>query len=333
MNMQRLLPLVMTLVFGAQLFAQNPNVGTAGAQFLQIPVGARETAMGGAVIANVRDASAMFWNPAGITHVGSNSLFFAYTSWWATISISSAAYALSIPEIGTIGLFGTVLTMEPMEVTTELEPEGNGQTFDARDLMLGVGFARKLTEDFSVGLSVKYVRQDIWNEASSGIAFDVGTQFRLGWKDLTLAMSMTNFGGDMRYEGEDLRVKVDQSSAISNNRLSPADLATDDYPLPLHFQVGLSLTVVEIENVSWLVAVDVTHPNDNNERVNLGTEITLVEYVQLRAGYRIAYDIESATFGAGLRVPLGSARVRFDYAYALYDLLPDIHRIAVGLDF
>jgi hypothetical protein len=333
MNTRTLLLLITSVVVGTRLCAQNPNVGTAGAQFLQIPVGAREAAMGGAVIANVRDASAMFWNPAGITHVGTHSLFFAYTSWWATISISNAAYALSIPEVGTIGIFGTILSMDPMDVTTEMEPEGNGQTFDARDLMLGIGYARKLTEDFSVGLSVKYVRQEIWKEASSGIAFDVGTQFRLGWKDLTLAMSMANFGGDMRFEGEDLRVNVDQSSGVSNNRLSPANLATDDYPLPLHFQVGLSLTAVEMENFSWLVAVDVTHPNDNKERVNLGTEITLVEYLQLRGGYRIAYDIESATFGAGLRVPLGDARLRFDYAYALYDLLPDIHRISVGLDF
>jgi len=46
---------------------QNPNLGTAGAQFLQIPVGAQAVAMGGAYVAQARGPLALYWNPAGIT--------------------------------------------------------------------------------------------------------------------------------------------------------------------------------------------------------------------------------------------------------------------------
>ena len=61
-----------------------------------------------------------------------------------------------------------------------------------------------LTDRFNVGLTVKYIYQRIWNETATGIAFDVGTQYRLDFQNLTIAMCMTNFGADMNYDGPDL---------------------------------------------------------------------------------------------------------------------------------
>ena len=321
------------LLAGHPAFAANPNVGTAGAQFLQIPVGARAAAMGGAVVGHIRDASALYWNPAGIVNIPSGSLFAGYTQWWATVGLSHAALAYSVEDIGSFGIVATVLAMDPMDVTTELQPEGTGETFDARDLMIGVSFARRLTEDFSVGVTAKYVYQQIWRESASGIAFDVGTQYRIGVGDLTLAMAMTNFGGDLQMEGQDLEIRYDASSGVPNNRLSPALLESEAFPLPLHFQVGLSMTVVDLDNVGLLLAVDVTHPNDTRERVNVGGELRLLQYLFLRGGYRINYDLDSGTMGAGLRVPLGDLRVNVDYAYAIHDLLPNIHRFSLAVDF
>jgi hypothetical protein len=51
------------------LFAQNPNLGASGAQFLQIPIGPRSEAMGNAIVGITEDASSVFWNPAGIARV------------------------------------------------------------------------------------------------------------------------------------------------------------------------------------------------------------------------------------------------------------------------
>jgi hypothetical protein len=313
--------------------AENPNIGTAGAQFLQIPVGARATAMGGAVVGHINDATSLFWNPAGIVGVPSGSLFAGYTSWWASVNLSHAAFVYSIQDVGSFGVSATMLGMDPMSVTTELAPEGTGESFDAGDLMVGLSYARRLTEDFSVGVTAKYVYQSIWRESASGIAFDVGTQYRIGVGDLTLAMAMTNFGADMQMDGQDLEIKYDGSSDLPNNRLSPGRLESEEYPLPLHFQVGLSMTVIDLEEVGVLLAVDVTHPNDTRERVNLGTEVRILQNFFLRGGYRINYDIESGTMGAGVRVPVGDLRVNFDYAYAIYDMLPSIHRISLGVDF
>jgi len=317
--------------FGA--FAQNPNLGTSGAQFLKIPVGARASAMGGAFIANANDASSLFWNPAGIVNVASNDLSFSHTSLWATVSLDHASFVHSIEDLGSFGVSVTVLSMGSMEMTTEEQPEGTGEFFDAQDLMIGASFARKLTNDFGVGITAKYVEERIWNEKASGIAFDVGTQYRIGFRDLTLGMSMMNFGGDMNYGGRDLSVKYDQNSQLSYNRLAPADLTTDDYPLPLHFEVGISMTAITTDQLSMLVAVDVTHPNDNDEHLNLGSEVKIFDRLFLRGGYRFGYDTERATFGVGIDAPLGDGKIAFDYAYAVYNLLPNINRFSVGIAF
>ncbi len=320
-------------LFVAPAGAQNPNLGTSGAQFLKIPVGARATAMGGAVIANASDATALFWNPAGITGVRANDLSISHTSLWATIALSHAAFVHTFEDIGSFGASVSVLTMDDMDVTTELQPEGTGETFGAQDLMIGATFARKLTEDFSVGLTVKYVEQRIWHESASGVAFDVGTQYRIGFRDLTLAMSVMHFGGDLAYGGADLNVKYDPNSQIPYNRLTPSALTTEGFPLPLHFQVGLSMTALTTDEIKVLVATDVTHPNDNKEHVNVGGEVNVLDALFLRGGYRFGYDTERTTLGAGVRAPLGTASFSFDYAYAVYAMLPDIHRFSVGLTF
>lgn len=317
----------------ATVRAQNPNLGTSGAQFLKIPVGARAAAMGGAFTGAAGDASALFWNPAGIVQLRGGEVFAAHTPWWASTRLSNAAAAYTIEGVGSFGLSLSLLTMDKMDVTTELSPEGTGESFDAQDLMIGLSFARRLTEDFSVGVTAKYVSQRIWNETASGIAFDVGTQYRVGFRDLTLAMSMTNFGPDMRYNGRDLAVKFNPSSLNAENRLIPAELSAEDFPLPLGFQVGISMTALEFDGVSLLLAVDATHPNDNKERINTGAELTVFERFFLRGGYRFGYDTERATMGAGVAVPVGTSVIRFDYGYATYDLLPNISRFSLSMSF
>ena len=203
------------------LHAQNPNLGTSGAQFLKIPVGARAAALGGAFTSSGDDASALFWNPAGIVGVKGGALTVSHEEWWAGSRLNHAAYVQSFGEIGSFGLSFTMMAMDKTEVTTEEDPEGTGQYFDAQDLMLGITYARKLTDDFSVGITAKYVHQRIWNESASGFAVDVGTQYHIGFSDLRLGMSVTNFGGDLTFEGRDLRVDYDVIPSTAPNACCP----------------------------------------------------------------------------------------------------------------
>lgn len=332
---RRCLPAIALLLLlpAAALFSQNANLGTAGAQFLKIPVGGRATGLGGAMVSNANDVEAVFWNPAGITGVKGGGVMFSHSAWWASIQLNHAAYVQSLEDIGSFAISMTVLSMDAMDVTTELEPEGTGQTFDAGDLMIGVSYARKLTEEFSVGVTAKIVQERIWNEKATGVAFDVGTQYRIGFRDLTIGMSMMNFGGNMQYDGLDLSVDYPVSQLNSTVRLAPAHLSPDEYPLPLHFQVGISMSPYVSDELSVLLAADVAHPNDNQENLNLGMELTIFKQLFIRGGYRMGYDTDRATLGAGVAAPIGDVNLTFDYAYSMYYLLPNVSRISFGLTF
>ncbi|HEX3072183.1 MAG TPA: hypothetical protein VHP30_01095, partial [Ignavibacteriales bacterium] len=85
--------------------------------------------------------------------------------------------------------------------------------------------------------------------------------------------------------------------------------------------------------VKTRAGIDAVHPNDNKERVNSGLEISFYDRLYLRGGYKYNYDDEDITAGAGVNIPFNSTIVRFDYAYGMYDLLPDSHRISLGVDF
>ena len=331
--MKKLLITLFIIIISSTGFGQNPNLGTAGAQFLQLPVGARSEAMGGAFVGLADDASAIFWNPAGIVKVNNIQAHFSYMNWFDLFDFNAASLVYNIDEWGTFGVSLISFTTGKMEITTEEDPNGTGQYFDAGDIALGVSYARYLTDRFNVGITVKYINQRIWNETASGFAFDIGTQYKLDFQNLTIAMCMTNFGADIKYDGSDLDFTYLKDDDYPLSRLVPSRLSTEEYPLPLNFQVGIAFDVLEYDFVKMRAAIDVTHPNDNKERAHFGTEFSFFDRLFARVGYKYNYDDEDFTFGAGANVPLGSTNVGFDYAYSLYDILPSVHRISVNLSF
>ncbi|MBU1099632.1 MAG: PorV/PorQ family protein [Bacteroidetes bacterium] len=331
--MKKFLPIIIGMLLTTCVFGQNPNLGASGAQFLEIPVGARATALGGAFVGLSDDITSVFWNPAGIGNIKNKAAHFSYMRYFEMFDLNAAAFAINFEDVGSIAVSVLVFSMDKMEVTNENNPNGTGRFFDAQDLAVGLTYAKNLTDRFTVGLTMKYVSQRIWNETASGVAFDVGTKYRLDFQNLTIAMRMSNFGPDLRFDGEDLNVTHDINSNIPLNRLTPARLMTDDYPLPLCFQVGIAIDLYNSTFLKIRSAIDAVHPNDNRERVNFGTEFTFFDRLFLRGGYKYNYDDEDFTFGAGVNLPVAGNVVFFDYAYSLYDILPSVHRISLGMTF
>ena len=72
---------------GAQIFEK---VGTLGGQSLKMGVGARANAMGDSYVAIADDASAVYWNPAGIARLSGQSITLNHTAWPADILFDQA---------------------------------------------------------------------------------------------------------------------------------------------------------------------------------------------------------------------------------------------------
>lgn len=331
--MKKILTAFIFILLSLNVLGQNPNLGTAGAQFLEIPAGAKAAALGGAYIGLSDDVSSVFWNPAGLSKLNRNAAEFSYMRWFDQFDYNSLAAAFKLEGIGMIGASLIIFSMDELEITTEFEPNGTGRFYDAQDIAFGLTFSRNLTDRFSTGVTVKYISQRIWNESATGIAFDIGTQYRLDFQNLTIAMRMGNFGPDLSFEGEDLEIIHDIDEKLPQNRLTSARLITETYPLPLTFQVGIGFDIYDSEFLSVRSGLDAVHPNDNSERILFGTEFGFYDRLFLRGGYKYNYDDEDFTFGAGANIPFASSLIFFDYAYSMYDILPGVHRVSVGMEF
>ena len=257
--------------------------GTTAAPFLTIGVGARGTALGGAFTATADDVTALYWNPAGLTQMRTAEAVTVHSDWFADVNHDFAGVALPLAG-GVVGASVTLMGVPEMIVRTELNQQGTGQTFDASDLAVGLSYGRQITDRFALGGTVKYVQQRIWNSTASGVAVDLGTQFRTDFLGgLTIGAQLSNFGSDLQLDGRDLRTFVDPAPGQEgNNGRIPADFALDEWSIPLDFKLGVVTRPIDTRMNRLTVAVDALHPSSDYESLNVGVEYGFRERFYLR---------------------------------------------------
>jgi hypothetical protein len=316
------------------------KVGTAAAQFLKIGVGARAVGMGETYVAMAQGASTLYWNPAGMVNIQSVTAGVSHSKWLGEISHDYFGLVVPLGDNDGFGLSATMLNTDEQEITTVEQPEGTGVYYRVRDLAIGLSYARALTDRFSVGLTAKYIQQDVYNESANTLAMDIGTYLQTGFHNLVIGMCVSNFGGTMQLEGRDLIILADINKGIGGEYNPDARLKTEPWPLPLNFRIGLAMDIlggpqslIPVEQHRFTMAVDWNHPNDNYERMNFGCEYAWNETFYARMGYKMNYDVSSLTFGAGVRVAIENQEVAFDYALVDYKDLGQVSRLSLELKF
>lgn len=340
MILQRLFLVCVIGMCLSKVFAQSgetTKVGTTAAQFLKIDVAPRAAALGGAFVAIANDASALYWNSAGISRLTQTEFIVSHTNWIVGLNYEFGGVVIPIEQVGTFGASITSLTTEDMDVRTVDQPEGTGEKFSYSDLAAGVSYARNLTDRFSIGFTAKYIRESIWHMSAATIAFDIGTLYKTSFNALTIGMSITNFGGTMKYEGSDAVVyyNVNAGKNGSNDKVV-TDIRTDEWSLPLAFRVGLAAEPISSEMHRLLLAVDALHANDNTESMNIGAEYTFNNMLLLRGGYKALFrrdSEEGLTLGGGIRYPLSTMNLKVDYSYSDFGRLNSVQRFSFGVEF
>ncbi len=313
------------------------QIGTSSAAFLKIQVGARSMAMGGAFVALANDASAIYWNPAGIARVPKGEATLMHTNWLADTNFDFGAVVIPV-SFGALGASITSLTTGDMKVRTVEMPEGTGELFSASDLAAALSFAMNLTDRFSIGFNAKYIGSSIFNESANSFAIDIGTLFTTELNGMRIGVSLLNLGTDMKLTGRDLIILVDPASQKdgSNDRIV-SNLQTDSFSLPLMLRVGIAMDFLKTENNQLTIAVDGTNPSDGPEGLNFGTEYTWHNSVFFRAGYQslLVDDTEAGlTAGIGFRLKLIEENsLKFDYAWADFGRFSNIQRFSIGIEF
>ena len=321
-----------------QFVSNVSKVGITAATFLEIEVGARAIGMGCAFVAVANDATAIFWNPAGLSRISKSEATLIHTNWLVGTNFDFVGVVVPMGYLGSIAVNVISLSTDEMEVRTVQRPEGTGEKFSYGDLSAGLSYAKNLTDRFSIGVNAKYISQRIWHMKAKGVAFDIGTLFKTRFNGLMIGMSISNFGASMKMEGKDVFVNYDEAPQFggSNDRI-PASKLTDKFPLPLLFRVGVAMDILKSGSSRLTIAADAGHPNDNTEYINMGMEYVFNKNIALRVGYKNLFTLdteEGFTAGFGTKLKLaGGVALKIDYAYQDFGRLQNAQLFSLGLEF
>ena len=305
----------------AQLFPVlgGQRAGISTAQFLKIGVGGRAAALGESFVAISDDASALYWNPAGLAQFNTNQVIFSHNIWLVDINHDFLGAVYHLDSDNTFGISLTSLSMEKMPVTTEFAPFGNGEYFGFSDIALSVSYARKMTEQFSFGGTVKYIEETLDKLKMRGVMLDIGTYYRTGLGSTRFAVTVSNFGAELAPDGEVVLIGKRKNSEWQS------------FAPPTIFRIGFAFEPYQDEDHSVTTSIQLNHPNDNSENVSLGIEYSWERMLFLRGGYKINVDEQNYSFGAGVNVPISIAQFTLDYAFANFERLGSAHRFSIIL--
>lgn len=195
----RFLGILLLLLFGISgqlVFAQSLTPKYSN-EFLNIGVGARSLAMGGAQVSSVRDVTAAYWNPAALTSIRHRYEF----------SLMHAEYFAGIAQYDYLGFTTPFGNQNQVAVSlvrfgvddipdTRFLYDANGalnydniQFFNAADYALLLSFGRDVSDRFKLGANAKVIHRNVGKFAQAwGFGLDVGGIYRT--KQLTLGLML-----------------------------------------------------------------------------------------------------------------------------------------------
>ena len=303
------------------------QAGTSGAAFLKLGADARAAGMGGAVRAAVDDATAIYWNPAGLAGLRYRHATMTHGASYQNTFQDFIAYAQPVEspfvrqtgrerdlrpdQLGTLGV--AVLYQNSgsiAEVDNTANPTGDHLT--PQDLAVFIAWGATVSRGLDVGIGLKYITSKIHSTAETG-AIDLGARWRTwlpGDFPYALSLSAQNIGGQLKFHefGD---------------------------PLPMIITLGQALRITK----GLVVTLDLNAPRDRSPYPAFGLEWRVPMQQSLSAALRAGYDgrlsgsdsggVTGLSFGAGL----GIQRFGFDYGWSPAGGLGSTHKLSVSYRF
>lgn len=294
------------LMAGPAASARAVGVGTTGAQFLKVGIGARPLAMGNAFSALPDDANAINWNPGALGTIKERNATASYSSLFKDQNQGFVAYAHPMEqEMGTLALGLNYLTVSKIEKRAG-DTEDPDSTFSNQNFALSLSYGKaEVAPGVSLGGNLKYVRVSLDSFSGNAVALDVGGLYKTPVDNLTAGLSVQNLG----------------------TKIGPD-------PLPLAFKGGAAYKMFEQKlalaaDVDWLAV-------DQRAYLDLGAEYWVQKILAVRAGYQLGRgrdQLGSSLVGFGAGMGIKHERFSLDYAFVPFGDLGDTHRMTVGMRF
>jgi hypothetical protein len=323
--------MLLVLTFSGLAYSTAFSQSESAVPFLLISPGARAAGMGEAFVSIADDATATYWNPAGLAFQTQRQISLMHSNWLPQLApdlfYDYATFVQHMEGLGTFGIAITYLNLGEQTITGEDSPDPLG-TFSSNEFAFAGSFGGNIGENSAVGVTLKYIRSNL---ASVGAGAEKGDgqanafAFDLGYMHKNFLIKRLNFGVNLTNMGP---------------KVTYIDAAQAD-PLPTNLRLGFSYGLVDQEfnqlriavefdkilvrkdeegnSDSWYKAIFSSWTDDgfNGELkrtiANIGAEYWYNNLIALRLGYH--YDeigkVKYLTFGAGLKYSLYG----FDFGY------------------
>ena len=282
------------------------RAGASALSFLKNDLHVGSVGMAGAHVALVGNPYSWNGNPAGASDVNERSL--ALSNGFVGGGVQHSLIALTLPskdKTTSIGFVGNVLQTGAFEERTEFLPEGTGRMLYGTHASLGIGVAKRLSEQFSMGLVVKGIHEVVGDYRNTTAGVDIGFLYRTDVRGLQFAVALRNFGGSSALQGDFLASLFNRAPVAALNKNT----------LPTEFCMGVNGIAWSKDKQVLRMGIQLNHPNDNAENYRIGLEYTANDRLVIRSG--VALQVAGRTWpalGFSAKGRLGRQAIWIDYA-------------------
>jgi len=280
------------------------SAGRVQGEFLRIGINGRAAGMGEAFCAVADNASAVYWNPAGVAQLKQKEFSAAYTNLLGAIRIANLVYAQPKGESAGFGIEVNTLYIEDIR-RDAVTGEQTG-TFLNYNASLALAYSKSLSENLLVGAGLKALQFKLDTESASGAALDLGALYKMGEKTKA-GLVLQNLGTAVQFAGD------------------------ESAPLATNIKAGVSVQL----GTKLLVASDINKPLSGSWSLSVGGEYTLSNILGLRCGYKLREggnnlgSLDGISIGLGMNIKSFS----FDYALVPYGDFERMNRITLSMKF
>lgn len=291
--MNRLLAGILIALFAADLTA-GESAGQAGA-FLRIGLTPRAKGMGDTYVAVADNASAAYYNPAGLAFIKQQEILLSYSAMSFDRTFSYIGYSRPLPPMA--GFSAGIIQSGFRDTEGRLRNgELSGENIEDTHYAFFIGFAIRFSDKFSAGISPKVIYSKIHDVSAKSFGADFGVMVK-PVKNLSLGAVIKDIGIKMKYSREVPGGIGDQTTTDAYPRIIKAGTA---YQLPLSGSFKYILFAADMERNSL-----------QGTKSHFGIETNISDKIHVRAG------LDSKDFTAGFSVPfkIKQHAFQFDYAY------------------
>jgi len=304
------------------VFAQTTGAGSTSTNFQKISMGARGAAMGDSFSAVADDATAMFWNPAGLVLARGSQFSLTHGEWMQGVDSEYFAFSQNMDQDGAIGgsinYLGSGTFAGALE-TTSGGYGGVGDQISASDYEGSLAYAQRLGNwgddtgffhNSILGIRLDLVGQSIVSVGTNAASFDMGYIYEAMRKTFYLNAVITNIGGKIQ-----------------------------SFIQPFTYQLGGSYRAknVLMKKDRNIVAVETDGQIDTGLKFDMGDEYKMsfgANDLALRLGYRTGSDLGAVaglTSGVGIAHRFDDVEAGLDYAFVPYGVLGDTSRVSLNV--